>query len=429
MQDRCYDIVVFGATGYLGSLICYYMSATAPAPLRWAIAGRNAAKLRELSGKLQDAYPRLKPPAVVVSTLETTQLDRLASDTRLVLNTVGPFSKYGTPVVEACIRQSTAYVDSAGEHTWSHEIAATLHDRAIAQKAPIVPHCAVESSPPDLMTYLLLRKMHEARLVPAGPLYFSIDNTWPGYSGGNVAAILGVLSTYSLSQINASSASLASCVPNAGPNRPPAVLMLPVRHDSFLGPVTFNPSAMTDRSVVMRTWSLLQRYGAAHEKYGEYFSFQSYSRAPNLLRGWLSFLSVSFMTLFVVLLPPLQSLVAWISPAPGTGPQVAEGEKHYVEWKATLQAKPTTGSLKHGARVTGTMRINVDVYRCCALLVAEAALSAVEVLGSGESSSLLAKLHGGVLTPTSLGMTYIDRLQKAGLNIRVDLETRHGEKI
>ncbi|KAM3516584.1 hypothetical protein NHJ13051_009770 [Beauveria bassiana] len=117
MQHRRYDLVVFGATGYLGSLVSNYLSANAPATLRWAIAGRNAAKLRELSGRLQDAYPHLKAPETVVSTLEIDDLDRMVSETRLVLNTVGPFSKHGTPVVKACIRQSTAYMDSTSEHT------------------------------------------------------------------------------------------------------------------------------------------------------------------------------------------------------------------------------------------------------------------------------------------------------------------------
>ncbi|EJP61202.1 saccharopine dehydrogenase, putative [Beauveria bassiana ARSEF 2860] len=429
MQHRRYDLVVFGATGYLGSLVSNYLSANAPATLRWAIAGRNAAKLRELSGRLQDAYPHLEAPETVVSTLEIDDLDRMVSETRLVLNTVGPFSKHGTPVVEACIRQSTAYVDSTGEHTWSHEIAMALHDHAIVKRAAIIPHCAIESSPPDLMTYLLLRKINEARLVPTGPLYFSIDHTWPGYSGGTVAAILGVLSTYSLSQINASSVPMASCVPNSGSNSPHAISILPVRYDSFLGPVTFNPSAMADRWVVLRTWSLLQRFGAVEEKYGQRFSFQGYSRAPNVLQAWLSFLAVSFVTLFVILLPPVRSLLAWLSPAPGTGPQVSREEKHYVEWKATLQAIPTTGGLKHAARATGTMRINMDVYRCCALLVAEAALSAIEVLDSGEPSSLLTRLQGGVLTPACLGMTYIDRLKKAGLDISINLETSPKEKL
>ncbi|CEJ83114.1 hypothetical protein VHEMI03141 [[Torrubiella] hemipterigena] len=427
MTSRTYDVIVFGATGYLGPLISRYLSANAPDSLRWAVAGRDSDKLHNLCDYLQEEFPQRKAPAVLVATLDPCDLDRLASSTRLVLNLVGPFSKYGTPVIKACIRNSTAYVDSTGEHTWSHEIATTLHDEAVSHKAPIIPHCAIECAPPDIMTHLLVKKAREANLVPAGPVYFSIDHTWPGYSGGTIVAILGVLSSYSLSQMNASSAPLASCVSDAGPNTPPSVALLPVRYDSFLGPLTFNPSAMADRSVVMRTWSLLQRYGSVGEKYGERFMFQGYARTSNLVNGWLSFIGTSLMTLFVVFVPPLQRFLASIAPAPGTGPHVDETDKHYVEWRAILQASSPDES-KPSARITGVLRMEKDVYSCCAVLVGEAALSVLEVLDHGDSTSLVGKLQGGVLTPAAIGATYIDRLQRENLHVVIDLKTPGGGK-
>lgn len=269
------------------------------------------------------------------------------------------------------------------------------------------------------MTHLLLKKAHQASLVPTSPVYFSIEHTWPGYSGGTVAAILGVLETYSLAQMNASSAPLASCVHDAGPNTPPEVPIMPVRSDTFLGGLTFNPSAMTDRAVVMRTWSLLQKYGKYEEKYGQRFIFQGYARTSSLVKGWLSFLGTSLMTLFVVLLPPLQRLLAWISPEPGTGPQIAKDEKRFVEWRAVMQAS-STGELGASRRVTGVMRMERDPYSCCTVLVAEAALSALEVLES-DDGSLLGRLKGGVLTPASIGETYIRRLERAGLITHIEV--------
>ncbi|PNY25472.1 Saccharopine dehydrogenase [Tolypocladium capitatum] len=429
-MNRRYDLIVYGATGYLGPLISHHISATAPATLRWAIAGRNVTKLKALSERLREAAPHVKPPAFEVAALEPNELDELASKTRLILNLAGPFCKHGTAVVEACIRQSTSYIDPAGEHTWSHQIATTLHDRAAAQRVPIIPHCAVESSPPDLMTFLLLNKIREHQLTPAGPVYFSIRHPWPGYAGSTIAAILGVLDSFSLSQISASSVPLAFCVPGAGPNSAPPVALLPVRHDPFLGHLTFNPSAMTDRAVVMRTWSLLQRYGEPDAKYGERFSFQGYSHAANLLQGWLAFLGLSVMTLLVVLLPPLRTFLAWIAPAPGTGPQVTKGAKDFVEWRAVMEAQQMSrGRAPQKVRVTGTMRIDLDPYSCSAVFVAEAALAALEELGSSKSSSLLNKLQGGVLTPASIGPAYVSRLEKAGLQIRLDLEFPGKEKL
>lgn len=277
------------------------------------------------------------------------------------------------------------------------------------------------------MTHLLVKKAHEANLVSTEPVYFSIDHTWPGYSGGTISAILGVLSSYSLSQMNASSAPLASCVSDAGPNTPPSFSLLPVRYDSFLSPLMFNPSAMANSSVVMRTWSLLQSYGRADEKNGERFMFQGYARTSSLVKGWLSFIGTSLMTLFVVLVPPLQRFLSWIVPAPGTGPHVAESEKRYVECRAILQASSSNES-KPSARIKGIMRMEKDVYSCYAVLVGGAALSVLEVLDRGDSTSLLGKVQGGILTPAAIGATYIDRLQREDLHVVIDLKTFGGGK-
>ncbi|OGM41115.1 saccharopine dehydrogenase [Aspergillus bombycis] len=148
----------------------------------------------------------------------------MVSQTRLVINTVGPFCKYGTPVVVACVENSAAYVDSMGEHIWTYQLAVQWHEKAMANKAIIIPHCAVESSPPDLMTLLLARSLRR-RL---GSTVFTIQNTWTGYSGGVISSILAGLEKYSIRQMMPASAPRATCIPDAGPHQPYPHPVLPI---------------------------------------------------------------------------------------------------------------------------------------------------------------------------------------------------------
>jgi hypothetical protein len=247
-------------------------------------------------------------------------------------------------------------------------------------------------------------------------MFFTIEHSWTGFSGGTIASIFAGLETYSLRQMMAASAPGASCIPDAGPHRPHPAPNLPVRRDRFLGDLTFNPSAMADQAVVMRTWSLLQRYEDRTERYGDRFSFQGYTAAQGWLQAWTSFLTMSVAVFCILLFPPLRWLLKWLSPQPGTGPQLKPGERHFVEWKATVAADGVDVS---EPSVLGIMRMNTDVYSVCATLVSEAALTLLQVLEGKDEGSMAKKLGGGILTPASLGIPYVQRLEKAGLQWKV----------
>lgn len=88
-MNRPYDLIVHGATGYLGSLVVQYLWANSPRTLRWAVAGRSEEKLVALLSSLGQSQPDLKLPHIMVATLSGDDLGRMASQTRLVLNMVG----------------------------------------------------------------------------------------------------------------------------------------------------------------------------------------------------------------------------------------------------------------------------------------------------------------------------------------------------
>lgn len=263
------------------------------------------------------------------------------------------------------------------------------------------------------MTLLLSRRIRQ----PLGPVLFAIHHSWTGHSRGAIESILAGLETYSPRQMMAASSPLASCIPDAGPHRPhPTAPKLPVQRNRFLGDLTFNPSAVADQLVVMRTWSLLQRYGDPAERYGDRFSYHGYTAASGWLQAWSSFLVMSVALVWIVLLPPLRSLLRWLAPQPGKGPQLKHGEKHFVEWKATVEAADRGGE----PSVLGVMRMDTDVYSVCATLVSEAGLTLLQILERKEEEvSLVKRLGGGILTPASLGIQYVQRLEKAGLQWEV----------
>ncbi|HEX7358997.1 MAG TPA: saccharopine dehydrogenase NADP-binding domain-containing protein [Bryobacteraceae bacterium] len=105
MTTRQFDIVLYGATGFTGRQAVRYLTENAPTGLAWAIAGRDRKKLDSLQGCIS---------VLVADISERSAIDRLISKTRVLISTAGPFSLYGGPIVDACVRFGTDYVDITG---------------------------------------------------------------------------------------------------------------------------------------------------------------------------------------------------------------------------------------------------------------------------------------------------------------------------
>src|SRR5262245_42481651 len=115
--DRAYDVIAFGVTGFTGRLVADYLaSKSKDTPFRWAIAGRSASRLADVKAAITAANPACASVGVIeASSDDPASLDRMASQTRVVLTTVGPFAQHGEPLVAACVREGTDYVDITGE--------------------------------------------------------------------------------------------------------------------------------------------------------------------------------------------------------------------------------------------------------------------------------------------------------------------------
>ncbi|MGV9290651.1 saccharopine dehydrogenase family protein [Streptomyces sp. NPDC003719] len=183
-SDRPYDIVLFGATGFVGELTAEYLAAHAPEGLSWAIAGRDEGRLRRLAERL--------PGGTDVGMLradvsDPASLRALAEQARVVASTVGPYIRYGEGLVAACADTGTDYLDLTGEPEFV-DLMYVRHDaRARETGARLVHACGFDSVPHDLGVYFTVRQLPEG--VP-----LTVDGfvtAGAAFSGGTFASALG----------------------------------------------------------------------------------------------------------------------------------------------------------------------------------------------------------------------------------------------
>jgi short subunit dehydrogenase-like uncharacterized protein len=160
--ERDHDLALFGATGFTGGLTADYLAANAPAGLRWALVGRNRAKLEAVAARLVAANPAAPVPDLLVAdAADPAELAEVAESTRVVITTVGPYALYGEPVVAACAAAGTDYVDLTGEPEFVDRMWLDHHATAERTGARIVHCCGFDSIPHDLGVYFTVQHLPE----------------------------------------------------------------------------------------------------------------------------------------------------------------------------------------------------------------------------------------------------------------------------
>ncbi|MFF9909762.1 saccharopine dehydrogenase family protein [Streptomyces sp. NPDC013457] len=161
-RERTYDVVLFGATGFVGELTAEYLAEHAPAGCRWALAGRSRAKLTALRERLAARWPRCAElPLVVADSADADAVRELAASTRVVATTVGPYVWYGEGLVAACAEAGTDYVDLTGESEFVDEMYVKYDARARETGARIVHACGFDSVPHDLGVFYTVQQLPE----------------------------------------------------------------------------------------------------------------------------------------------------------------------------------------------------------------------------------------------------------------------------
>lgn len=128
--QREYEIVVLGATGYTGKYTAEHITTSLPTDLKWAVAGRSEAKLKQVLSDLKSLNADRPEPGIEIATLQKDDIVRLAKKTKVLITTIGPYHKYGTVVFEACAETGTHYLDVTGEVPWVLQMVQKYHETA-----------------------------------------------------------------------------------------------------------------------------------------------------------------------------------------------------------------------------------------------------------------------------------------------------------
>ena len=190
---RDFDVIVWGATGFTGTLVAEYLLRQygVNGNLRWAIAGRSEEKLESLRDSLGKNAAKLE--AIVADSFDQKSLHDLARRTHVVLTTVGPYALYGSALVEACVEEGTHYCDLAGEVQWIRKMIDQHHQRAQKTGARIVHCCGFDSVPMDIGVWFLQEEAYKAFGQYCKSITMLVKATKGTASGGTVASLINLI--------------------------------------------------------------------------------------------------------------------------------------------------------------------------------------------------------------------------------------------
>ncbi|KAK5046877.1 hypothetical protein LTR84_007231 [Exophiala bonariae] len=413
-HGREYDIVVFGATGYSGTLTAEHIASKFPPELKWAIAGRSADKLQQLATRCKELAPTHISPAIEVCQLDDKDVSALARRTFAMIAAVGPYALYGEHAFKACAESGTYYVDCTPEVPWTLEMIKKYEATAKTTGACMFPQCAMESAPSDLLTWAVVTDVRSKLSSHTGDVVVDMHELQSMPSGGTVTTFLNLFDTYSLKFIGQALKPYAlSPVPNEhmAPKGSFLSAITGQRTITGLGRLSTSATGPLNTAIVHRTWGLTKQEDSLNaEFYGPNFTYQEYMNTDSFFKGVLVHYSLIIGALFV-LLPPFRALVRKAVFQPGEGPDKEKAKNEIIEFRAV--AMPDTKS-EGGKQVFGQLRFPGSMYYLTAALLGQAVRTLLEV-DSG-------RLSGGIYTPACLGREYVDRLEQVGLSIKTEVQ-------
>jgi short subunit dehydrogenase-like uncharacterized protein len=193
MSAPSHDLVAFGATSFVGKILCRYLwdEFGAQGKMKWAAAARSQAKLEELRSSLGANAGTL--PLVIADAADEASLGKLCASTRVVVSTVGPYALYGEPLVKACAQSGTDYCDLSGEVQWIRRMVQRYEAMAQKSGARIVHCCGFDSVPSDLGVHFLQRQAMKRLGAPCTRVKMRVKAMRGELSGGTVASLMNVV--------------------------------------------------------------------------------------------------------------------------------------------------------------------------------------------------------------------------------------------
>lgn len=405
-EPRPFDVIVYGAASFVGKILTRHLHERhgEDGALRWAIAGRNAAKLEELKREL--GLTGL--PVLLADAADATALREMVAQTRVVVSTVGPYALYGDTLVAACAELGTDYCDLTGEVPWMRRMISAHGATAQQSGARIVHTCGFDSIPSDMGVWYLQREALQRFGQPCASVRGGMKAASGGFSGGTVASLTNVLRE---AETDPSVRALLKNPYSLTPDPDRAAVrqrdVMAPEFDAVLGQwrTPFVMAGINSR-VVLRSHAL------AGQPWGADFRYDESMLAGKGLKGRATAYGVALAMggLFALLANartrPLVERV--LLPAPGTGPSPKAQENGFFDFRfhgytrdqRMLQVR-VTGDRDPGYGSTGKM-------------LGEAAVCLAQDISREQ-------VPGGFWTPsTALGEALFTRLQAhAGLRFSV----------
>jgi len=383
--DREFDIVLFGATGFTGGLTAEYLAAHAPEGCRWALAGRNEAKLADVRKRLAGMDSGLADlPLLHADSGDAASLADVAGRARVVISTVGPYLLYGEPLVRACAEAGTDYVDLTGEPEFVDRMYLAHHETARANGARLVHACGFDSIPHDLGAYFTVQHLPAAQ----GPVRVrGVVRSNGTFSGGTFHSAMTAMSR--AKQMRDAYSARRRAEPRPEGRKVRAVGGKPGR-DRDLG-LWLLPLPTIDPQIVARS-------AAALPAYGRDFGYSHFAGLKTLRYTAGSMVVVPALAVAAQVPPVRKALMNRIQP--GQGPSEARRNKTWF----TVDFIGEAGGATVHTRVSG----GDPGYTETAKMLAESALC----LAFDDNPDV----SGQVTTATAMGDALIERLQAAGIS-------------
>jgi short subunit dehydrogenase-like uncharacterized protein len=189
------DLVVFGATSFVGRLLCRYLHAEAATPVRWAMAGRSESRLQDFRQELATSTGKDTAgiPVLVADASDEEALRGLCAQTRLIVSTVGPYALYGEPLLRSCVITGTDYCDLTGEVQWVRRMIQRYEAEAQKSGARILHSCGFDSIPSDLGVWHLQTEASRIHGEYCRHIRMRVKRLKGGASGGTIASMINVV--------------------------------------------------------------------------------------------------------------------------------------------------------------------------------------------------------------------------------------------
>jgi len=408
MSTQPHDLIVFGATSFVGQILTRYLAEQfgVHGALKWAIAGRSESKLAGLRNSLGLAAGKV--PLLVADAADESALRRLCKDTRVVISTVGPYALYGEPLVKACAETGTDYCDLTGEVQWIRRMIRAYEPAARKSGARIVHCCGFDSIPSDLGVHFLQQRSRDRFGGPCTDVKMRVKAARGGFSGGTAASLLNVVKEAAANPaLRKELANPYSICPEgyAPQVRQPNVKSAQYDADFDAWVAPFVMSGINTR-IVHRSNAL------SKQSYGKDFRYDEAMLTGRGLKGRAAATGVTAgLAAFMLAgaLPPTRwALERFVLPAPGEGPSAEDQRKGFYDLRFLGR---TADGRTLRVKVTGDRD---PCYGATARMLGQA--GACLVLDLAESGR-----KGGFWTPATLfGDRLIERLvAHAGLTFEV----------